>query len=266
MHRLLGKNNPELKSIKKLSRRRHRDIEKKFLIEGIRFVEEALSSAWPLESFIYSPRLVEGERGQALLEMAVRKGVRIMVVESCVMSELADTDTPQGVLAVMRQPNYRLEDLIGSRQALVVVVDGVQDPGNLGTIIRSADAAAANCAILLKGTVDLYNPKTLRSTMGSLFHLPVVTDVEPDNVLNLLSEAGLQLVVGAPSAARTVGSLDLTRPTALVVGSEARGPSSEVIQRAAHLVRIPMPGRAESLNVATAASILLYEAVRQRID
>lgn len=257
--------NPKIKYIRKLAQRNFRQKERKLVVEGIRLVEEALTSHWHTETFVYTEEGVQGERGEKLLKLAVQRKADIFQVPQSIMKELSDTETPQGVLAVLWQPELALADVLPSgRQPLVVVVDGVQDPGNLGTIIRSADAAGAGGVILLKGTVDLYNPKTLRSTMGSLFHLPIVPVEDVEKALKYLTSVGLTLVVGEPVGGVPLFSTDLTIPVGLVVGNEGAGPRPEVFQYRHRKVTIPMPGRAESFNVAMASAILLYEVVRQR--
>ena len=260
-----GKNNPHVKYLRRLAGRRFRDQEGKFLVEGVRFVEEALNSTWPIEMLAYSPRITEDGRGERLLTSASNRGVTLLEVEDQLFKELSGTETPQGILAVVQQRNNTLEALAADIEpALLVLVDGVRDPGNLGGIIRSADAAGAGGVILLKGTADIYNPKTLRSTMGSLFHLPVIQGCAAEVVMAYLEERGIKAVAGEPRAAMAVYECDLSVPCALAVGGEAAGASQILLDRVSELVRIPMPGRAESLNVAISASILLYEAVRQR--
>lgn len=258
-----SKANPHIKYVRRLARRRYRDKEGRFLLEGVRLVAEALHCGWPVEMLIYTPA-VNG-RAMTLVDSARERGIQLLPVAEKLLAELADTSTPQGVLAVVQKPGYTLERILAREPSLVVLVDGVQDPGNLGTIIRSADAAGADGVILFPGTVDLYNPKTIRATMGSLFHLPVTTVRDGQEVLARLSTAGLQLVAGTPGATIPLPRLDLTRPTVLVVGNEGAGLSSLLLSAAGHLVGIPMPGRAESLNVAAAASIMLYEVIRQRM-
>lgn len=257
--------NPKMKYIKKLSQRSFRQKERKFVVEGVRLVEEALQSSWRTETLVYSSRAAENPRASKLLELARDKGAEIYEVTEGILAELADTETPQGVLAVLWQPDYALADVIPTgQQPLVVVVDSVQDPGNLGTIIRSADAAGASGVVLLKGTVDLYNPKTLRSTMGSVFHLPVVTADAVADALTYLTKVGITLVVGDPTDGVPAFDVNLQKAVGIVVGNEGAGPRAEIFDYKHSKVTIPMPGRAESLNVAMAASILLYEAIRQR--
>ena len=257
--------NPKIKYIRRLAQRGFRQKEKKFLVEGVRLVEEAFASDWRLESFVYTPEALQLDRSAQLLKEAENRCQQVLQVTPGIMAEISDTETPQGILAVLWQPEYALADVLPPGQIpLVVVVDGVQDPGNLGTIIRSADAAGATGVILLKGTVDLYNPKTLRSTMGSLFHLPVIPGEEAPNALEYLASAGVSLILGDPAGSTPIDHINLQQAVALVVGNEGAGPGNEALQFKHNKAAIPMPGRAESLNVAMAASIMLYEAVRQR--
>lgn len=261
----LKKTNTKIKYLRKLARRQFRQKEKKFIIEGTRFVEELLKENWQTEALFYTSKLTENDRGTQLLKLAKQRNVPCWLVADDAMAELADTETPQGVLALVSMPNYPLESLlISHRQPLLVLVDGVQDPGNLGTIVRTADAMAATGVVLLKGTVDLYNAKTLRSTMGSIFHLPIVTGAKVAQLVELLTLNNITLIVGEPRQGTAVQDLDLTQPMALVVGSEAHGPSKQLLSLADFKVTIPMPGRTESLNVGVACSIMLYEAARQR--
>ncbi|MBE3586708.1 MAG: RNA methyltransferase [Thermoanaerobacter sp.] len=258
-----SKSNPKIKYLRRLARRRQREKEGHFLLEGVRLIEEALLSGWPVKMLVYTPPL--GERAGALLELAGERGAQLMPVDEGLFCELADTQTPQGVLAVVQSPGYTPEGLLAGGASLLLLVDGVQDPGNLGTMIRSASAAGAGGVLLLPGTVDLYNPKTIRATMGSLFHLPVLGVREGEELVARLKAAGFLLVAGVPAGGVPLPAVDMTGPTVLAVGNEARGISPWLLQYADIQATIPMPGRAESLNVAMAASIMLYEVVRQRM-
>lgn len=252
----------QISYLRRLAGRRFREKEGRFLLEGVRPVEEALAAGWEIQALLYTPKAADRERTAALIAAVRERRGELFEVEEKVLQILSATVTPQGVVAVVRCPGYNLSLLLAGRPTLLVLVDGVQDPGNLGAIIRSADAAGADGVILLPGTVDLYNPKTVRATMGSLFHLPVVTG-ETAFVLASLAAAGLRVVIGVPRASLPIYRVELTGPVALAVGNEAAGPSPAVIA-AGQPAGIPMPGRAESLNVAVAAAVMLYEAVRQR--
>jgi TrmH family RNA methyltransferase len=263
--KLVGINNPQVKYVRRLANHHFRDKEKKFLIEGLRFVEEAINSTWPVEMLVYSKKIMDNPRAEHLLKTAGFRNVSLLEMEEKDFGELAETATPQGIIAVATQRGQSLEDLkTGDGPALLVLVDGVQDPGNLGAIVRSADAAGAGGVILLKGTADIYNPKALRATMGSIFHLPVIQGVSAQDILFYLKQRGIKTVAGDPHGSRLLFEIDLKVPCALVAGSEAGGIGENLKENVDDLARIPMPGRAESLNVAISASIMLYEALRQR--
>ena len=182
------------------------------------------------------------------------------VVSDAIFRELASTETPQGVLALVRPPAWTLTRIMAPPEpALIVVLDGVQDPGNAGAILRAADAFGATGAVFLKGTVNPYNPKCLRGSAGSVFRLPLVAAVEPEE---FWERAPACLYAAMPRAPKLVSQVDLAVPCAIVIGSEARGVSAQTAARATG-VRIPTSG-VESLNAAVAAGILLYEARRQR--
>lgn len=263
---MVSLHNPRIKYIRRLANHRFRDKEKKFLVEGIRFVEEILASGWPVEMLVYSKKINDNPRVKNILETAAARRVSMFEVEDDIFGELAETSTPQGIIAVATQRRYTPDDLTISEgdTALLVLVDGVQDPGNLGAIVRSADAAGAGGVVLLKGTADIYNPKALRATMGSIFHLPVIQGAAADDVIPYLSRRGIKIVAGDPRASRVLFEVDFKVPCAIAVGGEAGGIGDLIKESVDELARIPMPGRAESLNVAISAGIMLYEALRQR--
>jgi TrmH family RNA methyltransferase len=265
---LTSVHNPRIKQWAELLERKGRDRHGKFLAEGVHMAVEALKSGRVVEAVLYSqdkgvPAELEPFAASA---STGGEGPEWIAVSARVLEKLADTRTPQGVIAVVRKTEASAAPFLADPRALVVAIDGVQDPGNLGTIIRSADAVGATGVVLGRGTVDLYNPKTLRATMGSLFHVPVVRADLP--ALLARAEAGdargLQLVGTSLQAEESCYALDFTRPTWLVFGSEGAGVSPQTEARLTRRVRIPMPGRAESLNVAMAATVLLFEAARQR--
>lgn len=265
---LVSRQNLRIKYVRRLHQKKFRDSEGKFLIEGIRFLEEAINANWPLEVVFYELSLESGGRGRRLLENLSQSGAALIAVDKALFSEIADTESPQGILAVAKKPlelDFNPVEWSKAQRDLLVLLDGVQDPGNLGTIIRSADAVGADCVFILKGTVDPYNTKTLRSTMGSIFHIPIINVDDRRGFLNGLLAGGWKLVVGDPAAQKLLCHADLTRNTVLVIGSEAGGVSADLHKDAGSLVKIPMPGRAESLNAGVAAGIMLYETVRQRL-
>ncbi|PYI50865.1 TrmH family RNA methyltransferase [Paenibacillus flagellatus] len=252
-------NNPRVKGWSQLLDKKGRDKRGAYIIEGVHLVQEALRHGAAVETILYSElRGLPDEIGPAAME-----GAECIPVSEQVLAKVSDTQTPQAVVAIVEKARLSAESLLERRDGLVVVVDGVQDPGNLGTIVRSADAVGATGVVLGRGTVDLYNPKTVRSTMGSLFHVPVA---EAD-LLPLLAEAkrrGVKLFNASLQASRTCYEADFTGPTWIVLGNEGKGVSPEVAAQVDEHVIIPMKGSAESLNVAMAATVLLFEAMRQR--
>lgn len=254
---LTSVSNPRVKMWSELLTKRGRDKTGKFLLEGIHLIEEARQAGHPLETLLY-----DAEKG--LPPTLAGVAAQVVPVSAAVLAKCSDTQTPQGVIAVAgKLAPLPWDRLAQEARQLVVVVDGVQDPGNLGTIIRSADAVAASAVLLGPGTVDLYNPKTIRATMGSLFHLPI-GQAELQPWLAQAAAQGAQVVGTSLAASQSCYELDLTRPTWLVFGSEGAGVSPQVEALVTQRAIIPMPGRAESLNVAMAATVLLFEAARQR--
>jgi TrmH family RNA methyltransferase len=250
--------NPKVKEWALLKLRKGRDRQGKFLAEGVHLVIEALEAGAKMESIIY-----DQEKGLPSEVTSLIKDVSIVAVSPHVLAKLSETEQPQGVLAVIHKPKFHI-DFTSSIGTLWVALDGVQDPGNLGTIIRSADAVGASGVLLGRGTVDLYNAKVVRSTMGSLFHLPVV---EGDLIewLPQLKSHQIQIIGAGLGGESSCYEVDLSDPICIVMGNETKGLSTEVQKLLDQQVRIPMPGRAESLNVAMATTVLLFEAMRQRL-
>jgi TrmH family RNA methyltransferase len=262
---ITSRQNPQVRYLISLHQKKHREQEKKFLIEGWRFVEEALNSAAPVERVIFGTAARDDARYKRISDLVAGRGIPVLHMADHVLEAVMETEQPQGVAALVRQWEPDLAAALRRNpNPLLLVVDGVRDPGNLGTVIRTADAAGVTAVALLTGTADLFNGKTLRSTMGSVFHLPVQKDVTAPEIKKLLAEHGLPLLAADISGKKTVYELSLTGPLAIAIGSEAAGLSAEIKQAAAELVTIPMTGRAESLNVSVAAGVLLFEAVRQR--
>ncbi|MEW9700583.1 TrmH family RNA methyltransferase [Paenibacillus sp. SI8] len=252
--------NSRVKDWSQLLERRGRDKQGKYLIEGYHLVEEALKTGAPVETIVYS---LDKGLPHDLSELAP-EGVEWVGVSQAVLEKCSDTQTPQGVFGVVAKSSLGSDELLSGAFDLVVVLDGVQDPGNLGTIIRSADAVGASAVVLGRGTVDLYNPKTIRSTMGSMYHLPIV-EADLLQLLPRARERGVRLVTTSLQAQRSCYDTDLRQPSWLILGNEAKGVSAEVAAQSDVQVIIPMQGKAESLNVAMAATVLLFEASRQRL-
>lgn len=256
--------NDRIKYLRKLKNRVFRDKQEKCVIEGVRFVEEALRSGWTVDALLCSTGLRENGREKLLLGRAMDKGIEIWKLAPKLMQEISDTQSPQGIMAVVSKPCYTLADVFKSNgNGLFLVVDGIQDPGNLGSIVRTGHAAGVDGIFFLENTVDIYNPKTLRSTAGSIFHVPTVS-IELGVLLKKIKNVDIKILVGDPAAKMPLWNVNFNEHIAIVVANEARGARDEVKKAADFVAAIPMPGKAESLNAAVSAGVLLYEAIRQR--
>ncbi|UVI31384.1 TrmH family RNA methyltransferase [Paenibacillus spongiae] len=251
--------NEKVKTYASLLEKKHRDRSGKFLIEGVHLVQEALMAAAAVETVVF-----DAERGMPseLEHLIADSGCELVEASPQVMAKCTATDTPPPVFGVVAKKDVDSGTLYGA-SSLVVVLDGVRDPGNVGTIIRSADAVGADAVVLGKGCVDLYNPKTVRSTMGSLFHLPVM-EGDLAQLLPAAKEHGIRLAGTSLQAEDTCYSYDWRGATWLLLGNESSGLSEETLAQVDDRIIIPMHGRSESLNVAMAATVVLYEALRQR--
>ncbi len=231
-----------------------------FLLEGPQAVSEALA---------YRPELIEElyvtptalERYERFGRAAREADIEIEFVTEQVIDAMADTVTPQGVIAVCRQFPTSLKDILADEPRLIAILEEVRDPGNAGTIIRAADSAGADAVILTGRSVDLYNPKVVRSTTGSLFHLPVAVAPELGPVLDRVRAAGLQVLAADVKGEDLLAArASLAAPTAWLFGNEARGLTDEDLALADRAITVPIYGKAESMNLATAASVVLYES------
>lgn len=230
------------------------------VIEGPDLVDAALESDVEFEALYVSTDLVEGSL-TPLVARCLNAGVRVFALEPAVFSRVADTKTPQGLLAAVRMPVAALATL--ERVTTMIVLCDVQDPGNAGTIIRSSDAAGASAVVLCGQSVDPFNPKTLRASAGSVFHLPLVVCAFGD-LVRFCAERDIQLVASLARGGQSPREVDLARASALVIGNEATGLSLEQIDACSLRVTIPMAGAAESLNAGVAGSLLAFEALYQR--
>ncbi|ATD55272.1 TrmH family RNA methyltransferase [Clostridium chauvoei] len=255
-----SKDNALFKATKKLKEKKNRIKEGKYIIEGFRLIEEAFKANLQVEYIILSED--SKEKLNEYLEEYIDKDSKIYVVNNNLIMQLTSTEHPQGVVAVVK--NRELPQEI--KGDFYLLCDKVQDPGNLGTIIRTAHAAGVDGIILTKGTVDIYNDKTIRSTMGSIFYVPIVYEDEDLTFLKKLKDNGFKLVATSLEESKDFFKEDLKGKIILSVGNEGNGISDEIFSKADKKVKIPMPGGAESLNVAIATSIILFEKVRQNLQ
>ena len=255
---LTSTRNERVQAVRRLHRRSARLAERRFVVEGPQAVREALGSL--VELFATDP-------GHPLAVEAARRGVLVTQVADAVLLALGETVNPQGLVGVAPLVDVDLGTALAGRPRLVAVLHGVTDPGNAGTVIRTADAAGADAVVLTGETVDPHNGKCVRASAGSLWHLPVVTGAMWDEAFAQLSAAGLQVLATSGTGEDDLDDLQdaglLAAPTAWVLGSEAHGLPPDVLERADRRVRVPLHGRAESLNVASAAAVCLYACARE---
>ena len=254
MQSLTSARNPLLKEVRKAVLHGTTTDSGFCVAESLHLLDEALRSDCEIQAVIVS----EGARA-AVEDRSVH--TRILALPDQLFRTLASTENSQGVIALVRPPRWTLEDIF-RLPVLAVILDGVQDPGNAGAIIRSAEAFDATGVVFLKGTVNPYNPKAIRASAGSLFRVPLAAGVEPPTILDALEKNKIEVYALMPKGAVDLGACDLRRDCALIAGSEARG-VGERLARIAIPVRIPAV-KVESLNVALATGIALYEARRQR--
>lgn len=253
---------PRVRGVAKLGKRDHRADTGLFLLEGPQAVREALTyrSELVIELFTTPTAL---ERNTDIRALADQADLEIEFVTEQVLDAMADTVTPQGIVAVCQQFPTSLKDIFAESPKLIAILEEVRDPGNAGTIIRAADSAGADAVILTGRSVDVYNPKVVRATTGSLFHVPVAISLDLAAVIERARGAGVQVLAADIKGtdlleARTAGVL--AEPTAWVFGNEARGLTDENLALVDQSIAVPIYGHAESMNLATAASVCLYES------
>ncbi|MCI6284963.1 RNA methyltransferase [Selenomonas sp.] len=263
MQKIESASNPKIKLAAGLAKRSQREKTGLFVAEGVRLAEMAAASDWDIAFALVTERAADEDRVQTILARLEARETKVFLVPELVYAKASGTESPQGVLLVVRQKRWALDDLCGNSPCYLVL-DRVQDPGNLGTILRTADAAGMDGVILLKGTVDAFSPKVVRAAMGSLFHVPVVADVTEDAFLAFAEARGLKVFATALDAtARPHFAASFRGASAIVFGNEGAGVSERLLAHAERIY-IPMYGGAESLNVAVSSAIVLYEVVRQR--
>jgi RNA methyltransferase, TrmH family len=276
VEKITSRQNPLVKRfrrVRSIGERQH------VFLEGLRLIEDAINAGARFESVAFTGDLESTERGAALLDSLRRVQCRGALVSKQVMEAITDTQTPQGVAALVSRPYLELDDLFSNSPDLLVVADELQDPGNLGAIIRTAEAAGASGLITTRYTVDPFNDKAIRASMGSALRLPVVTGANRSDIAARCRDHKIKMVASRAAAVHLHGiigdaaraervkrssEIDMTVPIALIVGREATGLPESAQEEADEFVHIPMADGVESLNVAAATAMLLYEAARQR--
>jgi TrmH family RNA methyltransferase len=250
--------NPKIQWVRSLqSRSRQRRQAGAFVVEGVRLVEEALAAGWGAQLVLHTEEL--SDRGQKIVHGFAAQGTSEAQVTPQVMRVASDTETPQGILAVLPMRSLPLPEELD----FVLILDGVRDPGNMGTMLRTSAAAGVDAVLLTEGTVDVFAPKVVRAAMGAHFNLPFTT-TQWGEISILKADFSWHVFLADAKDGEAYTQVDLSSPLAIIVGGEAEGPSKTAQKVADVHLHIPMPGDVESLNVASAAAVLLFEVVRQR--
>lgn len=266
MKELSSVSNPIVKAAAELKQKKYRTEQQAFLVEGMRSVEEAVNCGIVKQLFVLKGTKTASARQAAIIAAAAAEGVELYEVTEPVMKKIVDTETPQALTAVVARQSAALEELATAGGIVIVLVlDRIGDPGNLGTMIRTADAAGISGIVLLAGCTDIFAPKAVRSTMGSLLHIPVAEGICEADFISWARKNGYEITVTCLENADSLYQTDLQGPVAVVVGSEAEGVSDGLLEAAVKKVFIPMEGQAESLNAAVAAGIVMFECLRQRL-
>ncbi|MFA0731489.1 MAG: hypothetical protein LKKZDAJK_002253 [Candidatus Fervidibacter sp.] len=266
MRLITSRHNEVFKFLRSLTEPQTRKKQGAFLLDGATFVAEALNDVPTLVRLVVlTPSFAETERGRQIIAKADSQGVPIVLMAPELLDELAPSETPQGVLAAIAQPTWeRWERMTIPSFATFVILEGVQDPTNVGAILRTAAAVGVAAVFYTKGTADPFSPKAVRASAGSILQLPVLPIFSVGEMHRRLKEQGVQLVATVPQGGIDCFDADYAHRVALVIGNEARGVSTETLQLADLKVSVPMQSKVASLNAAVAAAIILYELFRRR--
>ncbi|KAB2951569.1 RNA methyltransferase [Heliorestis acidaminivorans] len=265
--------NKRVKEARTLSRKKGRGIAGRYLIEGRRLVEEAVASKIKIDYFLFTDRMTQQAEGQKLISALQAQGSEGLLVQDKTLQSISETEHSQGIVAIAPLPEVLPLEKLSSIKELqkgdypfFLILNGLQDPGNVGTILRSAEATAVDAVILTTGTADPFNPKVIRASMGSLFRMPLVQASDEEALWHKLKENNCTIIVADLGAEKAYYDLpwDKKQGLALVIGSEGQGPSPFFQEKADHIATIPLSAPVESLNASIAAAILLFEVVKGR--
>jgi len=261
--KIISAQNESVKHVIKLRDRRPREKEQLTVLEGYRELTRAREYGMKLEECFFSPSHFLGQNEFPLLETLAAEGVRVMEVAPFLLEKMAYRDRPEGLIAVAKMKRHTLDDLPVVKNGFYLVAEAVEKPGNLGSMLRSADAAGVDGMIICNKCTDLYNPNVIRASTGALFSVPLA-EAENEEALEWLQSHGIKTLAATPHTENVYTDVDMTQAIAIVVGTEQTGLTELWMKHSDLPVRIPMLGKIDSLNVATATTILLYEAARQR--
>lgn len=258
MNKIKSSKNPLIKEIKSLYRKRERKKLGLFLVEGIKIVEELVDENYLFKKIVYTDSVFSNKDGKALIQK-IGNSKKLVKVSEDLFKEISDTENPQGILGLVNIPLYKIEDLNLDNINLLLYLDEIQDPGNMGTIIRSADAFNIDGIIIPEGCVDPYNPKVARATMGSIFRVPLYFIDDGVAEIKRLKSEGIKLYSSSLVGSVDIGKINFKR-SIVAIGNESKGVSPEIHKLSDKLIKIPMLGESESLNAGVAASIIMYQS------
>ncbi|KPL00422.1 MAG: hypothetical protein AMJ91_04855 [candidate division Zixibacteria bacterium SM23_73_3] len=255
----------KLKELSKLKTKKGRNKQGKFIIEGLRLCEEAADSGWSIESVLFTRSFEQKTRGEQLLEKLKTSNSELIPVKSQILAKLSETVTAQGIACVVKTNKWPLRDMWKKEVKVIMALDGIRDPGNVGTLIRTADSFEANAMLLSDDTVELYNPKVVRSSMGSIFHLLVFDEVDLEKTILQLKKRKFKIFGTDVKEGRSLDKITPFGKICLLIGNEGEGLNRGLLELSDEIIHIPTSGKAESLNVAVAGGILLYEIKKKRM-
>ena len=255
---ITAKDNDKIKYTKSLLKTKNRNKESKFIIEGYRILTLAIECRADLDYVFINEDFEKKEEHENFLNILIEKNIKTYKTTNKIFDDLVDTESTQGILGVVKFKSKNIEENLTDENRFVLILDRIQDPGNMGTIIRTADAAGVDAIIALKGCVDTYNPKVIRSTMGSIFDMNVI-HTDQEDALRVLKLKNFDIVSSYLDTNNYYNTVEYNYKTALVIGNEANGINEELVSKSDVLVKIPIYGKAESLNAAISSAILMYE-------
>lgn len=258
MHLITSPNNPLIKEIKSLSKKKDRWIKREYIIEGTKPVKEALHENVEIINIFYSKRLFEREEGKKLFNDL--KGNNIIELEDGLFKSISNMEKSQGVFVVAKFKDLKLEDIMNNKP--YIYLDEIQDPGNMGTIIRSSDAFDMGGVIIGKGCVDPFNPKVVRASMSSIFRVDLIFEEDNKQTFNTFKKWGRRIIVTSLENSKDINKFSFKNDDIVVIGNEGKGVKADIIRIADEIIKIPMRGLAESLNAGVASSIIMYEISR----
>lgn len=258
--------NKIIKHAKSLLKKKYRDLKEQYLIEGVKLIKEALENDVSISTLLFRNDTSTKPYIEDIINICLTRDIPVYGIDDKLFSDISETKTSQGVIAIGKKKTYSMDFLFEKDSYNLVLLEEVQDPGNVGTIIRTADAFGFDLVILSKGCADVYSSKTIRSTMGSLFHIPIIMDVELEPIIKKLNNAEVLTLGTTPYGGTSCFNIEYKYKNAIIIGNESKGISDTLMKYVKLKVNIPMIGKAESLNASVAASLMMYEVMRYNIS